>query len=157
VWFHGRRLRSAGPVRRRQAADALARLPGCRAADRLADALADADGTVREAVQRALAGMGSAAVEPLRRSLRHSDTRVCRAATRVVVLLKDVGLVPDLLKLVKVGGREQRRWAARALIELGPPALDPLRLALEDDDVFVQKEAARIIEAIQENASLVKE
>lgn len=79
----------------------------------------------------------SRAVEPLIAALNDKDAGVAGDAAKALGQIKDLGALQPLLNYLKTGkdNDEVEREVAKALGDLGPPALEPLMAALRDKDL----------------------
>jgi HEAT repeat protein len=79
----------------------------------------------------------SRAVEPLIAALNDTDTATAGDAAKALGQIKDLGALQPLLNHLKTGKNndEVEREVAKALGDLGPPALEPLMAALRDKDL----------------------
>ncbi len=102
---------------------------------------------------RALQSLGPGAYRPLRKLLADPDPGVRRAALAAAPGVADPRLVPLLLDLLS--DPPSRRRAGKALIAVGPPAVEPLGRALSDPAVprGVKLEIPRMLKRIAVEAS----
>ena len=79
----------------------------------------------------------SRAVEPLIAALNDTDTATAGDAAKALGQIKDLGAMQPLLNHLKTrkNNDEVEREMAKALGDLGPPALKPLMSALRDQDL----------------------
>jgi HEAT repeat protein len=128
---------------RRKAAETLGKLRDTRAVEPLIAALKDKDKGVRRKAAEALGKLqGVQAVEPLIAALKDEHELVRQVALRAL------GQIWQLPRLAELGSssRSMRREAVEALGKLRDArAVEPLIVALEDDDWWVRSGAARAL------------
>jgi hypothetical protein len=89
-------------------------------------------------------------------ALLHPDPKVgVDAATRLGEM-GDPQAVGPLLEALKFGAHPVRVAVIRAIERIGKPAIPALQAALNDPDVYLQTEAARILTRLSEPVALEK-
>lgn len=140
MWF-GRDLRL-----RVAAVHALGRLGDVRAVNPLIEALDDLDMDMRRAASLALGRLGEPAVDPLIRVLERTGRSTVREAAASA--LGTLGAERAVEPLVEVLGDAEVRTqeaAARALVNLGSAAVNPLVGALKHGDSGVRWNATQVL------------
>lgn len=115
---------------RESSAEALGRIGGTQAIDPLLAASDDPAHFVREAVSKALAQVGSIAVDPLLIALKNQNISAIRALGKI----GDTRAIDPLISSLKSSNRAVRQAALEALIQMGGPQ------ASEAIQAFRQKE-----------------
>ena len=145
-----KRLTSAGPTGRRNAAWALGALDDQRAVPSLIAALKDAEMAVREQASWALGALDDArAVQPLMGALRDASPAVRRQSAWALGALDAAAAVDVLVSALKDADPRVREQAAWALGAIGDNrASSGLSIALADSEARVRRQAAWAIGAI---------
>jgi HEAT repeat protein len=130
--------------RRKEAAITLGEMSDERAVAPLITALRDDEWNVREAAQDALAMIGSPAVDPLVKALREYHIR--RYVIQILGKIKDERVLDPLF--VQLRNEEFKDEATKALIDVGPPAVERLTAVINDKDKNVRKHAVQALGAI---------
>lgn len=93
---------------------------------------------------------GTAGVPVLVGALQHHDERVRFAAADALGRPEASGAIPHLIAVLRDSNEEDRvrGAAAGALVEIGDPAVDPLAMILEDENVRVRRVAVWAIREI---------
>jgi HEAT repeat protein len=132
------------------AAKALGEIGDAQAMELLITALGDENSDVRAAVANALGGIGGLeAVEPLIITLDDESENVRSATAEALGEIGDARAVEPLIAALiaalkdKASGMSQA--AARALGEIGTPAVEPLTAALKDSNSVVRWAAVRAL------------
>lgn len=112
-------------------------LLGQRSIRSLLVALEDEREEVRELSATALAGIGEEAIAPVLEALTNEkrSLRLREGAADVLAQLRDARTIPTLIKVLSEARGEWRKAVARALGEIGAPAIEPLIAALPQQDV----------------------
>jgi HEAT repeat protein len=112
----------------------------------LIKALNDKYWVVREKAVLALGYIGymgdPRAVKPLTRALRDKDYRVRGKAAEVLGEMVDASLIKSFIQALKDKEGSTSRFAKKALVKIGKPAVEPLIKALKDKYWAVREKAA---------------
>ena len=129
---------------RKACAQALGKLADSRAVPTLISLLEDRARSVRRAAAEALGDLSNLdAISPLVQTLQDEDAQVRSSAAKA---LKKLGWQPaDEIQqaLFAVASTD---W--ESVVKLGQVALEPLKIALQDEDTTIRTEAARILQMI---------
>lgn len=135
-------LRRGEPRTRVAAAVVLSRLRPPQAVAALIERLADAEETVRDAVQEALEEIGEPAVLALIARLDDPDELIRVGAAETLGRIKDLRAVGPLLQCLNSEGLATRQAAADALGELGHPSAVPALINLLKDPAPALQQSA---------------
>ena len=128
-----RQLRSNDVTLRSDAAHQLGKLGDERAAEGLAEALADSDEYVRKSAVTALRRIGGpAAMEALRTALADRSEQVVLQAVNGLRDMRDQGAVEPLIRVLARRERSLQLASTDALIRIGSEAVGPLLEAFKD-------------------------
>lgn len=124
-----------------EAAAALGRLKDPRAIDPLINALSDLD--MEHHASESLVELGTPAVEPLIRALKHNVPAVAYGAAKTLGKLGNRRAVESLIVALKDNDKTLRWCAVMALGRIGDTrAVEPLLAALQDKEGLIRSEAA---------------
>lgn len=144
-------LQDSDWVVRREAVITLGEMADERCVEPLVRCLRDGDWQVREAAVDAIAEIGSPAVEMLIRYLRDYDAR--KYAIRALGKINDERVLDPLVSMLR--NDEFKDDATRALVELGPPAVERLIKCLSDEkDEFTRKQAILALGDIKDSRAV---
>jgi len=135
---------------RREAVITLGEMGDERCVEPLVRALQDGDWQVREVAIEALGMVGSPAVEPCIKLLRSWDYR--KYAIRALGKIKDERVLDPLISQLR--SDEFGEDATDALVDLGPPAVEKLVMALSDKDENIRKQAVIALGRIKEPSAI---
>ncbi|WP_447979868.1 HEAT repeat domain-containing protein [Candidatus Nitrospira bockiana] len=135
---------------RREAVITLGEMGDERCVAPLVRALQDGDWQVREAAIEAIGMVGSPAVEQTTRLLRSWDHR--KYAIRALGKIKDERVLEPLISQLR--NDEFAEDATEALVELGQPAVERLKAALNDKDENTRKQAVIALGRIKDPAAI---
>jgi HEAT repeat protein len=146
AWFRRWRLRrqagSTDPATRQQRPDG-------EAAGILIPFLCDTHTPVRDAARTALGQLGARALQPLIEALNHADANLAAASADVLGEIGDASAIEPLITSLKFAPRPVQLAAMRALEQLGPPALEPLREVRNDPSPYVRQKAEEILAKLE--------
>jgi HEAT repeat protein len=141
-------LKDQNPEVRRMAAGALGKLGDPSAVAPLIDALKHRDFVTRDMAANALGQLGDErAIEPLWAALKTKEGRVRSSAAAALAGLGDAQAVVPLLQVLKDPNYNPPHGPVLegVLMQIGPPAVEPLIAALKDENRKVRYTAAFVL------------
>ena len=119
----------------------------------LLEDLEDFDHQVREQARHKLVSLGKGAMPILSEAVLSDNPNLRWQAAKVISLLDDPAVIPDLLEIIEENPHFGVRWAASdGLIHLGREALVPLFQHLMDhpDSVWLRESALHILHSLRD-------
>jgi HEAT repeat protein len=133
----------------RDAAEALGKIGDSRAVKPLIRALEDGSNDVRKSAAEALGKIGEPAVEPLIKALNDTNEHVRVNAAEA---LGKIGWTPGRNEAAAAYWTVKKRWGT--CVEIGEPAVEPLKRALSDTDGIVRENAAKALGEIGDSRAV---
>jgi HEAT repeat protein len=149
-----RQSRSLDADDRRQAAEGLGQTGEAWAAEALVPLLGDTYPAVRATAREGLVRLGAGAIPGLVGGLKSPNPEVGQAAAELLGELRAAEAVEPLLLALKYEKRPVQLAAARALVQVGEPAVEALETVRNDPQPWVR---ARIEAILAEIAGAVED